>query len=167
MDALALLPETAPILRETIDILDVEAIGGSIKELSERLHATRKRYNAVGLAANQVGIKARMFVMADAGIEFTCINPEIVEVKDDSVTYSEGCLSFPNLFLKVKRPSEVKIRYVNESLETKETTFTGKLARCALHELDHLNGIVFTDHVSKLVLAMARKKQSKAKRFKG
>lgn len=166
-DILTLLPDNAPILRECIDLINIEEIGGSMKELSERLHATRRAHRAIGLAANQVGIKARMFVMGDVTMEFTCINPEILEHSELPIKTTEGCLSFPNLYLKVERPAEIKVRYIDENLEVKENTFRGTLAKCFQHELDHLNGIVFTDHVSKLVLAMARKKQAKARRFKG
>ena len=160
-DILTLLPDTAPILREKLDLIDVEALGGSLKELSERLHATRHASQAIGLAANQVGIKARMFVMGDGVNSFTCINPEVIESNDTLATDKEGCLSFPGLWLKVKRPTEIKVKYIDENLDTKEHTFKGKLARCFLHELDHLNGVVFTDHVSKLTLEMARKKKIK------
>jgi peptide deformylase len=160
-DILTLLPDTAPILHEKIAPLDVELIGDSLKELAERLHATRRAYHAVGLAANQVGIKARMFVMADAMMEFTCINPEILQTDEEDVENEEGCLTFPSLRLKVKRPKEIKVRYVNEDLETKEMIFRGLFARCFQHELDHLNGVVFTEKVSKLVLIMAKKKAIK------
>lgn len=165
-DILTLLPDSAPILRETIAPLDVELVGGSLKELSDRLHATRRASRAVGLAANQVGIKARMFVMEVASIEFTCINPEIVSSGETEITYEEGCLSFPNLRLKIKRPAEIKVRYIDENLDTKEETFKGTLARCFQHELDHLNGVTFTDKVSKLILVMAKKKATKKRKFK-
>jgi peptide deformylase len=166
-DTLTLLPENAPILRDKIDLIDIEAIGSSLAELSERLHATRRAHKAVGLAANQVGIRARMFVMGNLFEEYTCINPEIIASSESQIKYIEGCLSFPNLALKIERPDTITVRYINENLETKEQELTGTFARCFQHELDHLNGITFTEHVSKLVLALGRKKQAKAKRFKG
>jgi peptide deformylase len=164
---LTLLPDSAPILHETIAPLDVEQMGvENIKELAARLHSTRRASHAVGLAANQVGIKARMFVMADSTLEFTCINPEIIEASEDVVDYEEGCLSFPYLHLKIKRPATVKVKYLDEDLQEKEQEFKGVLARCFQHELDHLNGVVFTEKVSKLVKIMAEKKIAKKKRFK-
>lgn len=164
---LTLLPENADYLRQKIDPTKVDGLGGSLKELSDRLHATRAAYNAVGLAANQVGLNVRMFVMSHAGMDYTCINPEIIESSEVTVKGNEGCLSFPHLFLKIERPAEVKVKYLDVDLEEKEVTFKGVLAKCFQHELDHLNGVVMTEHVSKLVLAMGRKKQAKATRFKG
>lgn len=166
-DILTLLTETDPLLKDKTDLIDVEAIGGSLKELSERLHATRRAHSAVGLAANQVGIRARMFVMGNLFAEYTCINPEIVTLGEEEIKYIEGCLSFPKLQLKIERPKVITVKYIDEDLKEVQQELTGVFARCFQHELDHLNGIVFTDHVSKLVLAMARKKQAKAKRFKG
>lgn len=163
---LTLLPENANNLREKIDPTTVDGLGGSLKELSDRLHATRAAYNAVGLAANQVGLNVRMFVMSHAGMDYTCINPEIIEKSEIKVKGREGCLSFPNLFLSIERPAEIKVKYLDLDLEEKEVTLKGILAKCFQHELDHLDGIVMTSHVSKLVLAMGRKKQAKAKRFR-
>jgi peptide deformylase len=163
---LTLLNEFAPILKEEIKPFDASMLDEGIAEVAERLHTTRRLYRAVGLAANQVGIKARMFVMGNDAVEFTCINPEVVSVSDQKIKYSEGCLSFPRLVLKIERPESIRVKYLNEKLEQQEHDLTGVFARCFLHELDHLNGITFTTHVSKLVLAMARKKQAKVKRFK-
>jgi peptide deformylase len=160
-DILTLLSDKAPILKKEIAPVDVELIGESLKELSERLHATRRAYHAVGLAANQVGIKARMFVMGNAALEFTCINPEIIEASETEIAADEGCLTFPSLRLKVKRAAEVKVRYIDENLEQKEHVFKGLFARCFQHELDHLNGVTFDTKVSKLVLIMAEKKAKK------
>jgi peptide deformylase len=164
-DLLTLLPDNAPILHEPIAPFEVEHLSVEYaKELAERLHSTRRAYKAVGLAANQVGIKARIFVIGNVETELTCINPETILISETEVNNFEGCLSFPSLRLKVKRPATIKVRFLNENLEEKEMTLNGLLARCFQHELDHLNGIVFTEKVSKLVLAMAKKKA--VKRFK-
>jgi len=167
-DNLTLLPDTAPILRETIAPIDVEQLGvENLRELAALLHSTRRANRAVGLAANQVGIKARMFVMGNEALEFTCINPEIVDTNETEILYEEGCLTFPSLRLKIKRPATVKVKYLDENLALKEHEFKGIFARCFQHELDHLNGITFTEKVSKLALIMAKKKVNKKKRFKG
>jgi peptide deformylase len=166
-DILTLLPDSAPILHEEIAPIDVELIGGSLKELSQRLHATREKHRAVGLAANQVGIKARMFVMGNEALQFTCINPEIVDTSEDEIVYEEGCLTFPDLRLKIKRPGVIKVKYLDEDLAEKEHELKGIFARCFQHELDHLNGVTFDSKVSKLVLIMAQNKIKKKQRFKG
>ena len=92
-------------------------------------------------------------------------NPRIVTV-DDTVSPDEGeegCLSFPNLWLKVKRPKNITVEYFDKTGKSCIIELTGIDARCFLHELDHLNGIVFTDYVSQMKLMLARKKQRKIK----
>lgn len=160
---LPLLAENDPYLKKKIEPLDLAtADKEAIKALADRMHKTREQFAAVGLAANQVGLNVRMFVMGTEFAEFTCINPEIVETSKSSISFNEGCLSFPRLVLKVSRPAEVTVRYYDADLEIVECTFKGVLARCFLHELDHLNGITFDTMVSKMVLNMARKKRTKS-----
>lgn len=118
----------------------------------------------IGLAAPQVGIVQRMFVMgSQQGPHFVCINPEIVETGPD-VRAKEGCLSFPGLWLNISRPEWVQARYQTLDGTWIEQRFEGLLARCYLHELDHLNGSLFVDRLSGLSLKMARERQQKQMR---
>jgi peptide deformylase len=164
---LSLLKETDPFLKEVVPVLDIEKTKTSeadkvaIKEFSEGFHKVRVAHNALGLAANQVNVKLRMFVMGTDFAQFTCINPEIISKSEEEVISTEGCLSFPALVLKLRRAETVSVRYYDEDLQLVECEFNGSFARCFQHELDHLNGITFTDKVSKLVLNMAQKKRSK------
>ena len=122
----------------------------------------------IGLSANQVGLDAQIFVMKPHLLEdnkvFTVINPQILQVTSDTDTMPEGCLSHPDLFLTVKRPKGLVAKYLD--INAKECTIElyDLDARCFLHEFDHLNGIEFTDRVSKLKLNLAKKKQSKARK---
>jgi peptide deformylase len=91
----------------------------------------------------------------------TCINPKVLEVSADLKKDSEGCLSFPGLYVKIERPSWVKVEHTDENGETKQTKLEGLTARCFVHELDHMNGVKFVSHAGPVALQMAKKKQSK------
>jgi peptide deformylase len=124
--------------------------------------------NGIGLAANQIGITKRVFVMGSNNIPgfpapFAIFNPRIVETSTDMITDQEGCLSYPGLFLTVKRPSWIVVEYQNSRGDTIEAKFEGYLAKCFQHELDHLDGICFVDKVSPLKLNLAMKKLRKIK----
>jgi peptide deformylase len=124
--------------------------------------------NGIGLAANQIGITKRVFVMGSNNIPgfpvpFAVFNPKIVETSTDIVVDQEGCLSYPGLFLTVKRPSWIVAEYQNARGDTIEARFEGYLAKCFQHELDHLDGICFVDKVSPLKLNLAMKKLRKIK----
>ena len=119
----------------------------------------------IGLSANQVGIEARMFVMQPQLLDdkraFALFNPVLLEQSGEEIQGEEGCLSFPDLFLQVKRPKKIKVQYVDKHQNNCIIELTDIDARCFLHELDHLNGVCFTDKVSQLKLALALKKQRK------
>jgi peptide deformylase len=121
-----------------------------------------KASNGMGLAGNQVGLLRRVFVMRTAdGREFGCFNPWIMVGDNDLHESEEGCLSFPNLWLKVKRSPKITAAYLDNAGKQCIIELEGIDARCFQHELDHLDGITFTEHVSDLKLTMARKKQRK------
>ena len=123
----------------------------------------------IGLAANQIGLNKRVFVMGSENIEgfpkpFAVFNPMIVKCSSDTTIDQEGCLSFPDLWLDVKRPHQIEASYLDKTGKECIITLNGIDARCFLHELDHLDGITFTTKVSSMKLMLARKKQSKHKR---
>jgi peptide deformylase len=125
-----------------------------------------KTFDGLGLSGNQVGLLKRVFVIQlknhpDKTEPFAMFNPKIVsESKEQQVT-DEGCLSFPKLWLEVNRPNKIEAEYLDKHGNTCTITLTGIDARCFLHELDHLNGVVFTEKVSAMKLILARKKQRK------
>jgi len=125
--------------------------------------------NGIGLAANQVELDAQIFVMRplnhpEIKKPFAIINPIILEVSEETENAPEGCLSYPGLVLNVRRPKKLVAQFLD--LDGKECIleFSNVDARCFLHEFDHLNGIEFTDRVSKLKLDRAKKKLEKQKR---
>lgn len=145
------------------DKLDAVKISG---EMCEIMMAK----NGIGLSANQVGLNAQIFVMRpiehlEIKKPFAIINPIILELSEETVNGPEGCLSYPGLVLHVKRPSKIIAQFLD--LDAKECIieFSGIDARCFLHEYDHLNGVTFTDRVSKLKLDIAKKKLKKQKRL--
>ena len=165
-----LLPPTAPEVLSSIAPFDIDTFKKqekiSVTEFCNNMFETMKNYGGIGLSANQVGKPYRMFVMGDnvninKGQKWVCINPEITDMSKETIRYKEGCLTFPFLFLDIERPQKVKVKYLNEQLETVEEEFDGIVSRCYQHELDHMHGRVFTEFVSKLKLNMALKKRDK------
>jgi peptide deformylase len=135
-----------------------------LQSFMKSLVETCRHIQGIGLSAIQVGIPSRVFVVATEEDELYFVNPEIVETSGNDVMFKEGCLSFPGIFAGVKRPENVKIRYLNYNLEPAELEATGLVARCILHEYDHLEGKVFVDYVGKIARDMAYKKSNKAKK---
>ena len=122
----------------------------------------------IGLAANQIGIAKRVFVMGSYSIPgfpepFAVFNPQILETSEEEILDTEGCLSFPDLYLKVNRPAWVRASYQDSKGNTHEIKIDGYLAKCFQHELDHLNGICFVDKVGRVKLQLAMKKLRKRK----
>lgn len=120
----------------------------------------------IGLAANQVQLDAKIFVMQPQNIQgktkpFAVINPIIQEATTDLVLLEEGCLSFPKLYLKIRRPHTIVVKYLDSEQKECIIKLSEMDARIFLHEFDHLYGINFIDRVSKVKLEMARKKQQK------
>ena len=157
-----------PILRERMPEFDFENPSIDPKQLEKDMLETLYEFDGIGLAANQVGIRARVFVMGhasdpEAGQAF--FNPVIVGNTEAIADLEEGCLSFPGIFVKIKRPLAIKARWQNSSGEWEEGEFSGYECKCFLHEFDHLEGITYQDRTSTLKWALSVKK-SKPKRRK-
>lgn len=118
-------------------------------------------HNGIGLAAPQIGLPHRVFVMGDSDTAIAYYNPNIVTISKTTETLEEGCLSFPGLYLKIKRPTYIVAEYQNSSGDLCRKSFYGIEARCFSHELDHLNGIVFTSKVGKTSLSLAKSRRKK------
>jgi peptide deformylase len=142
------------------------------KDLSDKMFKTMNKYSGLGLSANQCGLPFRMFVMGDNLLlenrrKITAFNPKIIEKLPTDLRYKEqvlmkeGCLTFPFLFLNINRPRIIEVEY--EDIEGKliKEDLDAMFSRIFQHEYDHMQGIVFTDRVSKLKLDMAKKKQMK------
>ena len=105
--------------------------------------------NGIGLAANQVGIPYRVFAMRGSPENYVCYNPKIVQESEQTIVLEEGCLTYPGLFVKVKRPQFLRVRFSTPNGDTRTETFTNMTARTFQHELDHLDGIIFYNKANK------------------
>jgi len=148
------------ILKQKLETFDFANPPINPRELALSLIETMVYYHGLGLSANQVGLPYRVFVMGAESVGFACFNPEIISAEGEE-DYSEGCISYPGLFLKVKRAKSIKVRYTDMNGVQKEQQFDGLTARIFQHELDHLNGVDFTSKVSKTVLSRAKDKVKK------
>ena len=157
---LELLKENNPQLLEDSEEWDFR-IDGSPEELVSEMSKFMAANGGVGLAAPQVGIKKRIFIMGNFTKLIACINPKIVSLSEDRESDLEGCLSFPDLFMKVKRPASCNVQYQTITGEVIERELTGLESRVFLHEYDHLLGITFDQRVGNLSLKMAKDKRKK------
>lgn len=141
---------------------------GDAKRLEKDMIDFMLANRGIGLAANQIGLTKRVFVMGSNNIPnfpapFAVFNPVIKEASTELILDQEGCLSYPNLFLMVKRPKWIVAEYQDSDGNLKEIRVDGYLSKCFQHELDHLNGICFVDRVSQMKLNLALKKIRKKK----
>ena len=142
---------------------EVEAVNGDIKKLVKDMFETMYAAPGIGLAATQVNFHQRIIVIDvsdDCDQPLCLINPEIIE-KRGEIEYEEGCLSVPNYYENVKRANEIKVRALNEKGVSFEIEANEMLAVCIQHEMDHLMGILFVDHLSKLKQKRLKKKAEK------
>jgi len=155
-------------LDKTVKPFDFEKLDAV--EISGKMCEIMMAQNGIGLSANQVGLDAQIFVMRpidhpEIKKPFAIINPIVLEIGEEKINGPEGCLSYPGLVLKVTRPTKILTRFLDLNGKECIIEFSGIDARCFLHEYDHLNGVTFTDRVSKLKLSMAKKKLKKQKRL--
>jgi|TARA_B110000240_G_C13500973_1_gene453864 peptide deformylase len=159
-----LLSSPNEFLKKVMQPFDFETMDA--KQLSGEMCQIMMAKNGLGLAANQVGLDAQIFVMrptahAEITKPFAVINPEIIEVSNEVIETKEGCLSHIGLILTIKRPKNIVVQFLDIDAKECIIELSGIDARCFLHEYDHLNGVEFTDRVSKLKVSMAKKKQRK------
>ena len=157
---LALLEENNPQLLEVSEEWDFR-IDGSPEELVRAMSKFMTDNGGVGLAAPQLGIKKRIFIMGNFTKLVACINPKIVSLSEERGSDLEGCLSFPDLFMKVKRPTTAVVQYYTVSGELVERELSGLECRVFLHEYDHLIGVTFDQRVGNLSFKMAKDKRKK------
>ena len=142
-----------PVLRQAA--LEVRDFDDALARLAEDMALTMRAQDGVGLAANQVGVLRRLFTYDDPGGDDrepsagAVVNPVLLEASEETDLADEGCLSFPGLFYPVERQLEVVVRHQDIHGEERETTMRGFGARIWLHEMDHLNGVLFIDHLAK------------------
>lgn len=177
MSVMPIIEIPDPILRRQSE--PVESVGDDIKRLIADMFETMYKAPGIGLAAIQVAVPRRLVVIdlqdPEEGKEddpeappvrrpFVFINPEIVHSSDARKVYNEGCLSIPDQYAEVERPDIVRARWIDEHGKQQEGEFCGLMSVCLQHEVDHLNGVLFIDHLSRLKRDMVVKKVLKARK---
>ena len=159
-----LVEEASKVLRQPPLEFDFENPTHDPKEVEKNLSEAMEKFGGLGLSANQVGVDVRMFVMrTQDGIQ-GFFNPELTRISQETDLLKEGCLSFPDIYLMIKRSKVVEMKYFDADGKEHITTLEGLGARCVQHEIDHLNGIVFLQRASKLKLERALKSRPKERR---
>ncbi len=168
---MALLPIiVAPDQRLKIKTDPVQAVDDDLRQFLDDMLETMYAADGIGLAAPQVG-DTRSVLVVDLAREgedpapLKIINPEIVWTSDDERAHEEGCLSLPEHFAEVVRPEAIRVKYLDETGTERELEAAGILATCIQHEMDHLEGILFVDHVSAIKRGMILRKLKKAKKL--
>jgi peptide deformylase len=156
-----LVHETSPNLKIPLDEFDFSNPPVNPNEFASTLVETCKLHKGYGLSANQCGFPYRVFVMGADDNFVAFFNPKITRYSEETKHMVEGCLSFPFLGLSITRPSEIEVEYQDFNGETRTSRFTGISARCFQHELDHMNGIVYTERSKPLALQQGLKKRTK------
>jgi len=159
-----ILTEPNTLLRQVSQ--PVEQVGEPEKELMNDMLETMYAANGIGLAAIQIGVPKRIIVMdlskeENKKLPMYFVNPVITKKNNEKITYEEGCLSVPNQFAEIDRPSKCEVEYLDYNGHKQNLQAEGLLATCIQHEIDHLEGILFIDYLSKLKKAIIVKKLSK------
>ncbi len=162
-----ILTEPDPVLRKKCEPL--EKVDADLKKLMDDMLETMYAAPGIGLAAVQVGILKRLIVIDIYKAEekknpIFLINPQIIYQSEKTSVYEEGCLSLPGQYAEIERPAECTLKYIDYNGQEKELKADGLLATCVQHEVDHLNGILFIDYLSKLKKDMIIKKLVKQKK---
>jgi peptide deformylase len=147
-----------PILTNVCNDVDFNNPPFDIIEFSKELVKFMYDRNGIGIAANQVGVPYRIFAMRGSPENFVCINPKIIMPGNEQIILEEGCLSYPGLLVKVKRPQHIRVRFNTPNGDVMTKQFTGMTARIFQHEIDHLDGIVFYNKANRFHRDQAMKK---------
>ena len=165
-----LVEEASQVLREPPPIFDFDNPPEDPKEIASKMAETMDKFGGLGLSANQCGLPYRMFVMRtmregdeEATIE-SYFNPELVRVSQETDMMKEGCLSFPDIYLMIRRSKTIELKYQDASGESHQIMLEGLGARCVQHEMDHLNGIIFLQRASRLKIERALKARKKERK---
>ncbi|MBY3133309.1 peptide deformylase [Rhizobium laguerreae] len=164
---LIILPD--PVLRQLSK--PIERVDSDLQRLADDMLETMYDAPGIGLAAIQIGVPRRMLVIdiSREGEEKqpqVFINPEILTSSDERSVYEEGCLSIPDYYAEVERPATVSVKYLDRNGKKQTVEADGLLATCLQHEIDHLNGVLFIDYISRLKREMVIKKFTKAAKSK-
>jgi peptide deformylase len=168
MAILPIITAPDPLLKKVSTA--VESVDDSVRKLMDDMLETMYNAPGIGLAAPQVGVTKRVIVVditpdSEPKAPLYMANPELLWVSDEDAIYEEGCLSLPQHYADVVRPAAIKLRYLDRQNELRTLEADGLLATCIQHEIDHLDGILFVDHISALKRNMILRKLLKAKKL--
>jgi peptide deformylase len=152
-----LVKSTHPLLTTELEPFDFENSPVNPQELGDHLIEVMDKHNGIGLSANQLGLPYRVFVLRTEP-RLVCFNPVITFESDEQSVLEEGCLTFPSLYVKIRRSEWIRTKFMDVNGELQTEKFGGITARCFQHELDHLNGIVYLSRASNLNLQRAKRK---------
>jgi peptide deformylase len=158
---LSLIDKNDPILTTPTQPFDFLSPPFEPIDFAQRMVKFMYDKNGIGLAANQIGIPYSIFAMRGSPENLVCFNPKIVWYSDAIVELEEGCLSYPGLILKIKRPQHIRVRFNTPNGEVMTQKYTGMTSRIFQHEYEHLQGKKFTENISKLKLNIALRKLKK------
>ena len=161
INELTVYNEYHPLLKEVMPEYTEKLPNENMTMLLKQMRKTLKQYGAFGLSANQCNVRKRVFVLGTDQFTISCINPKVIDVDDTIVKESEGCLSYPGMFLKIDRPHSILAEFTDEYGQVKQQRLEGMTARCYLHELDHMNGVRFIEHVGDASVQVAKRKAEK------
>lgn len=164
LENLQLVEENSNVLKMVANEVDFSNVDIDLNKLTHYMYRIMYSSKGIGLASNQVGLLYRHFVFGDDTERHSCFNPQVLSYSSETVEMVEGCLSFPKLFLKIRRPKTIEAMWYDHNEKQVIKKLEGISARCFQHELDHINGVCFTDKVSKLKLNMAKKSRNKLAR---
>lgn len=167
MSKLDIITLPDPLLKQVSE--PVEQVDDSLRKLMDDMLQTMYEAPGIGLAAIQVAVPKRIIVMDTSRDEdnkrpFFMVNPKILERSSEMSLYEEGCLSIPEVYAEVERPAKVRVEFINREGKPQELEAEGILATVIQHEVDHLDGVLFIDHLSRLKRDMLVKKYLKAKK---
>jgi peptide deformylase len=160
---------TAPDPRLKVKARPVAKVDAEVRKLMDDMLETMYAAPGIGLAAPQVGVARRVMVLdiareGEPPQPLRMANPELTWTSAEEASYNEGCLSLPDQFADVVRPAAIRVRYLDHENEIRELAAEGLLATCIQHEMDHLEGVLFVDHISALKRSMILRKLSKARK---
>lgn len=157
-----LVKSTDPILSKELADVDLKNPGFDPKELKEQMVELMVSKRGLGLSACQVGLDYKVFIIGEnKENSMMFINPEVISVSEETELDVEGCLSFPDMFVRMARPNLVEAKWYDEEFKEQSGSFEGYTARCFLHEFDHLYGVLYKDKVSRLKWDRAKQKKDK------
>ena len=158
-DIRPLIDEHDSFLTEPCSEFDFNNTSINSEEIKKVLFDNMEYYRGIGLSSNQIGLPYKVFSMVHEGNNLLMINPKITEISDNYQIEEEGCLTYPGLYIKIKRPRTVSISYYNENKESFYGLFTDLSCRILLHAMDHMNGKIFYQEATRHHLQEGRKKR--------